>query len=183
MREYQNIFTQVQVSAPDYAGVPIGDETRNRTKGISHNHLLGKLGDAQVGPIYLGTLGVFALITGVLAFLIIGMNMLASVNWDPVQFVRQLFWLSLDPPGPEYGLSIPPLNDGGWWLIAGALLTLSIMLWWARTFRISRNLGMSNYLAWAFGAAIFLYLVLGLDRKSTRLNSSHSQQSRMPSSA
>ena len=164
MREYQNIFTQVQVAAPDYPGVPIGEDGRNRTKGISHNHLLGKLGDAQIGPIYLGTLGVFALITGVLAFLIIGMNMLASVNWDPVQFVRQLFWLSLDPPGPEYGLSIPPLNDGGWWLIAGALLTLSIMLWWARTFRISRNLGMSNYLAWAFGAAISLYLVLGFIR-------------------
>ena len=162
MREYQNIFTQVQVSAPDYPGVPIGDAQRNRTKGITHNHLLGKLGDAQLGPIYLGTLGVFSLVTGLLAFLIIGMNMLASVNWDPVQFVRQLFWLSLDPPGPEYGLSIPPLNDGGWWLIVGALLTTSIMLWWARTFQISRNLGMSNYLAWAFGAAISLYLVLGL---------------------
>ena len=98
MREYQNIFTQVQVSAPDYPGVPIGDAERNRTKGMVHNHLLGKLGDAQIGPIYLGTLGVFSLITGLLAFLIIGMNMLASVNWDPVQFVRQLFWLSLDPP-------------------------------------------------------------------------------------
>ena len=164
MREYQNIFTQVQVSAPDYPGVPIGDAQRNRTKGITHNHLLGKLGDAQLGPIYLGTLGVFSLVTGLLAFLIIGMNMLASVNWDPVQFVRQLFWLSLDPPGPEYGLSIPPLNDGGWWLIVGALLTTSIMLWWARTFQISRNLGMSNYLAGAFGAAISLYLVLGFIR-------------------
>ena len=98
MREYQNIFTQVQVSAPDYPGVPIGDAGRNRTKGMTHNHLLGKLGDAQIGPIYLGTLGVFSLVTGLLAFLIIGMNMLASVNWDPVQFVRQLFWLSLDPP-------------------------------------------------------------------------------------
>ena len=164
MREYQNIFTQVQVSAPDYPGVPIGDAERNRTKGMTHNHLLGKLGDAQIGPIYLGALGVFSLVTGLLAFLIIGMNMLASVNWDPVQFVRQLFWLSLDPPGPEYGLSIPPLNDGGWWLIVGALLTTSIMLWWARTFQISRNLGMSNYLAWAFGAAISLYLVLGFIR-------------------
>ena len=61
-------------------------------------------------------------------------------------------------------MSIPPLNDGGWWLIVGALLTTSIMLWWARTFQISRNLGMSNYLAWAFGAAISLYLVLGFIR-------------------
>ena len=60
MREYQNIFTQVQVAAPDYPGVPIGEDERNRTKGIVHNHLLGKLGDAQLGPIYLGTLGVFS---------------------------------------------------------------------------------------------------------------------------
>jgi photosynthetic reaction center M subunit len=26
--------------------------------------------------------------------------MLASVNWNPVQFVRQLFWLALEPPSP-----------------------------------------------------------------------------------
>ena len=51
MREYQNIFTQVQVAAPDYPGVPIGEEEYNRTSGIIHNHWLGKLGDAQIGPI------------------------------------------------------------------------------------------------------------------------------------
>ena len=48
--------------------------------------------------------------------------MFASVNWNPVQFVRQLPWLSLQPPPPEYGLSIlPPLDQGGWWLMAGLL--------------------------------------------------------------
>ena len=101
MREYQNIFTQVQVSAPDYPGVPIGDAERDRTKGIVHNHLLGKLGDAQIGPIYLGTLGVFSLVTGLLALLILGMNMLSSVNWDPVQFGGQLFWLPWPLPDPS----------------------------------------------------------------------------------
>ena len=53
MREYQNIFTQVQVAAPDYPGVPIGEAGRNRTKGISHNHLLGKLGDTPVSYTHL----------------------------------------------------------------------------------------------------------------------------------
>ena len=57
--------------------------------------------------------------------------MLAQVNWDIVQFVRQLFWLSLEPPPPQYGLSLPPLNQGGWWLMAGGFLTVSILLWWA----------------------------------------------------
>ena len=42
---------------------------------------------------------------GFIAIEIIGLNMLASVNWSPVAFVREFFWLSLDPPGPEWGFS------------------------------------------------------------------------------
>ena len=164
MIEYQNIFTTVQVAAPDYAGVPVENTHDDRTGVLTHSYLMGKLGDAQIGPIYLGPLGVAALFTGTIAFLIIGLNMFASVNWDPIEFVRQLFWLALEPPGPQYGLSFPPLNDGGWWLIAGAFLTLSIMLWWWRTFALGNNYGMGNQMAWAFAAAIWLYLVLGFIR-------------------
>ena len=134
MIEYQNIFTQVQVSAPDYAGVPLENAEDDRSGILTHSYWAGKLGDAQIGPIYLGPVGVAAFFMGTLAFLIIGMNMFASVNWDPIEFIRQLPWLALEPPGPQYGLSFPPLNDGGWWLIAGAFLTMSIMLWWYRTF-------------------------------------------------
>ena len=36
---------------------------------------------------------------------------------------------------------------------------------------------------WGIGHSLTLFVVGGADRKSTRLNSSHSQQSRMPSSA
>ena len=68
--------------------------------------------------------------------------MLASVNWNPIQFVRQLPWLALEPPPPEYGLTIfPPLNEGGWWLMAGFFLTTSILLWWVRMYRRARALG------------------------------------------
>jgi photosynthetic reaction center M subunit len=35
---------------------------------------------------------------GFIAIEIIGLNMWASVNWDPVEFVRQLPWLALEPP-------------------------------------------------------------------------------------
>ena len=164
MRENTNIFTQVRADAPDYSGVPIGDNEYKRSSGIYHSTFMGKFGDAQIGPIYLGATGMASIMMGLIAIFIMGMTMWASVNWDPVQFVRQLFWLSLDPPPPEYGLSLPPLNDGGWYLIAGFFLTASILLWWWRTFKISQNLGMSNYLAWAFAAAIFLYLVLGFIR-------------------
>ncbi|MGE4050239.1 MAG: photosynthetic reaction center subunit M, partial [Piscinibacter sp.] len=105
-----------------------------------------------------------SIIFGTLAFNIIGFNMLAQVNWDPIQFVRQLFWLSLDPPSPAYGLSLPPLNDGGWWLMAGLFLTISIMLWWARMYTRARALGLGTHVSWAFLAAIWLFLVLGFIR-------------------
>ena len=51
-----------------------------------------------------GWLGLASLICGFIAIEIIGLNMLASVNWNPIQFVRHLFWLALEPPAPEYGL-------------------------------------------------------------------------------
>lgn len=162
--EYQNLFTSVQVAAPSYPGVPLGrDEYQREGKGL-HLHWLGRLGDAQIGPIYLGWLGMASLICGFIAIEIIGLNMWASVGWDPVQFARQLFWLALEPPPPAYGLSLPPLNQGGWWLLAGFFLTMAILLWWARMYRRARKLGMGTHVAWAFAAAIWLYLVLGFIR-------------------
>jgi photosynthetic reaction center M subunit len=126
--EYQNIFTRVQVRGPHYAGIPIGAETENRIGEPVDNYWAGMFGDAQIGPIYLGGLGTLSLLFGFIAFEIIGLNMLASVNWSAIEFIRQLPWLALEPPAPKYGLSIPPLNEGGWWLMAGFFLTASIFL-------------------------------------------------------
>jgi photosynthetic reaction center M subunit len=160
---YQNIFTQVQLAGPAEAGVPSrGSDPRIRA--TANNYWLGKVLHSQIGPIYLGPLGLASLVCGLVAFEIIGLNMWASVGWDPVQFVRQLFWLALEPPPAKYGLSIPPLQEGGWWLIAGFFLTAAILLWWARTYRRARALGMGTHVAWAFASAIFLYLVLGFIR-------------------
>ncbi|HSN70020.1 MAG TPA: photosynthetic reaction center subunit M, partial [Steroidobacteraceae bacterium] len=164
MAEYQNIFTRVQVRAPAYAGVPLDRGSWGKRGGSAFNHLLGRIGDAQIGPIYLGWTGLASLLCGFIAIEIIGLNMWASVNWDPIEFVRQLPWLALEPPPPQYGLSIPPLNEGGWWLMAGFFLTTSILLWWLRMYRRARALGMGTHVAWAFAAAIWLYLVLGFIR-------------------
>ena len=164
MVEYQNIFTRVQVQSPAYPGVPIGKDGENRTRAIGHSYWMGKLGDAQLGPIHLGASGLASLIFGFAAFEIIGFNMLASVNWNIAEFFRQLPWLALEPPAAKYGLSIPPMDEGGWWLLAGFFLTISILLWWWRTFQRSKALGMGNHLAWAFAGAIWLYLVLGFIR-------------------
>ncbi len=164
MSEYQNLFTQVQATAPAFAGVPVERGHKEREGPPLHIHLLGRIGDAQVGPIYLGWFGLASLLCGFIAFEIIGLNMLASVNWDPIQFVKQLFWLALEPPPPGNGLAIPRLNEGGWWLMAGFFLTASLLLWWVRMYRRAKALGMGTHVAWAFAAAIWLYLVLGFIR-------------------
>ena len=162
--EYQNLFTSVQAITPSALAPSIGRDTAERTRSVTHVHLLGRIGDAQIGPIYLGWFGVASLLCGFICIEIIGLNMMASVNWDPIQFIRQLPWLALEPPPAKYGLSIPPLNEGGWWRIAGFFLTSSVLLWWVRMYRRAKAMGMGTHVAWAFAAAIWLMLVLGFIR-------------------
>jgi photosynthetic reaction center M subunit len=165
MSTYQNIFTQVQVRGPVEEGVPLGPGEEPRLGTPFHSRLLGWIGNAQLGPIYLGWTGVASLICGFIAIEIIGLNMWASVDWNIIEFVRRLPWLALEPPPPEQGLNVmPPLAEGGWWLIAGFFLTASIILWWVRTYTRAVSLGLGTHVAWAFASAIWLYLVLGFIR-------------------
>ncbi len=165
MARYQNIFTQVQVRAAPEMGVPIPLSDFDRSGNPGFSYWLGKIGNAQIGPIYLGWTGITSLLFGFIAIEIIGLNMWASVDWDPIKFITLLPYLTLNPPGPEHGLKIfPPLNEGGWWLIAGFFLTASILLWWVRTYRRAIALGLGTHTAWAFASAIWLYLVLGFIR-------------------
>lgn len=164
MVAYQNIFTTVQVRGPAEEGISLPAADFERDGKPVFNYWIGKFGNAQIGPIYLGFLGTASIICGIVAFVTIGLNMLASVHWDPIEFVRQLPWLALEPPKAEYGLSLAPLNEGGWWNFTGLFLTVSILLWWARTYRRAISLGMGTHVAWAFAAAIWLYLVLGFFR-------------------
>jgi photosynthetic reaction center M subunit len=91
--------------------------------------------------------------------------MWASVGWDPVQFVRQLPWLALEPPPPANGLYLfPPLAQGGWYMIASFCLLISVLAWWGRVYARARALKMGTHVAWAFASAIWLFLVLGLFR-------------------
>ena len=165
MTQYQNIFTQVQVRSEPEHGAPTKEHDSWRVGKPGFVHLLGVIGNAQVGPVHLGWTGIISLLCGFLAFEIIGLNMLASVDWNPAEFVRQLLWLSLEPPPPEYGLAIlPPLAEGGWWLIAGFFLTVSVILWCVRSFIRARALGLGTHTTWAFASAIWLFLVLGFIR-------------------
>ncbi len=164
MAEYQNIFTQVQVRAAPEMGMVEGVELENRTKSASFSNLLGWFGNAQLGPIYLGTMGVISLATGAIWFVMVGLWFWDQAGYNPAVFLRDLFWLSLDPPAPEYGLSIPPMREGGYFLIASFFLLISVLTWWVRTWLRAEALGMGKHVAWAFASAIWLFLVLGLFR-------------------
>ena len=144
MAYYQNIFTQVQLSHNARHGRACR-EAGTHGRAEPSFHWIGRIGNAQIGPIYLGYLGVLSLVSGLIAFEIIGLNMWASVNWSPIEFVRQLPWLALEPPRPEYGIRIlPPLAEGGWWLLAGMFMTTSVLLWRARMYRRARALGLGT---------------------------------------
>ena len=164
MATYQNIFNRVQIHGEPDPGVPLPPGNIWERGKARFVRLFGIFGEAQVGPGYLGTTGFVSIVFGLVAFEIIGLNMWASVGWDPIEFVRLLPWLALEPPPPEYGLSLPPLNEGGWWLLAGFFLTASILLWWIRMYRRATQLGLGTHVAWAFASAIWLYLVLGFIR-------------------
>ena len=165
MAEYQNIFNQLQVRGPAELGIDNGQGLAAERGGTPvFSNWIGWLGNAQLGPIHLGWFGVISIITGTLALNIIGLNMLAQVGWSIPEFLRQGFWLALEPPGPEHGLSMPPLNEGGWYIIASFLLLVSVMSWWVRTYMRAQALGMGKQVCWAFLSAIWLFLVLGLFR-------------------
>ena len=139
MAQYQNIFTQVQVEGPAYAGVPLRPGSSARETKTTFFYWLGKIGDAQIGPIYLGFTGVCSVLCGLVAIEIIGLNMLAQVDWSPIEFLRQFCWLALEPPKPEYGISIPPLKEGGWWLMAAYLGRDCIWIADCREARLNRH--------------------------------------------
>ncbi len=164
MAAYQNIFTRVQVRGPLHVMPLPRGEGENRIFQPRFVHLLGRIGDAQLGPIYLGRVGIASMVCGTVAIVIIGLNMAASVGFNPIRFFHELPWLALEPPAPQYGLHFPPLAHGGWWLMAGFFLTTSILLWWVRMYRRARALGLGTHTPWAFAGAIWLYLVLGFIR-------------------
>ncbi len=62
MADYQNIFTQVQVRGHTDYGVTEGTNSEPRYNLTTTSHLLGRIGDAQLGPLYLGWSGVASLI-------------------------------------------------------------------------------------------------------------------------
>jgi len=164
MAEYQNIFTAVQARGPLEMGAHSTDMEYRAGKPFL-SWLVGKIGYAQFGPIHLGYMGVLTIVSFTLWLNIIGLNMLASVGWNPIEFIRQLFWLALEPPNAKYGLSLfIPLNEGGWYMIASFFFLIGLISFWIRVYQRALALGMGTHVAWGIAAGFWLILVLGLFR-------------------
>ncbi|MEM6371745.1 MAG: photosynthetic reaction center subunit M [Pseudomonadota bacterium] len=163
--EYQNIFTQVQVEGkPEWGMDDSGELLAERIGTPWFSRLAGFVGNAQIGPLYLGWTGMVSLATGLIWFVMVGISMLSQVGYSIPEFIRQLFWLALEPPSPEYGLSMPPLDEGGWYIIASFFLLVSVMTWLLRSYLLAANHKMGKHVFWAFAGAVWLFLVLGLFR-------------------
>ena len=165
MARFHSLWTSIELVGPDEEGPELPKGSLRRIGRAFHSEWLGRVGETQVLPTYLGAPGLWSLIFGIAAIEVIGLNMWASVDWNVVRFIKMLPFLSLEPPPAKYGLMIlAPLNEGGWWQIAGLFLTTSILLWWWRMYSRARALGMGTHVPWCFASAIWLYLVLGFFR-------------------
>ena len=89
MAEYQNIFTQVQVQGTPEWGMETETSGRERMGKPGFSTLIDWIGNAQLGPVYLGWTGMISLATGILALNIIGLNMLAQVGWSIPEFISR----------------------------------------------------------------------------------------------
>ena len=74
-------------------------------------------------------------------------------------------WLiSINPPPVEYGLSLAPLKQGGYWQIITCCAVVAFSSWVLRQAEISRKLGMAYHVPIAFSVAVFAYVTLNVIR-------------------
>ena len=154
MAEYQNIFSQVQIQGPPEMGMVEDVDLGDRGNSASFSPPFGWLGNAQLGPVYLGPWGVLSLLSGGMWFFMVGISFWVQAGFSPGVFMRDLFYFSLEPPGPEYGLGFAPLWEGGLWLISSFFLLVSVISWWIRSYVLADQLGMGKHVCWAFASAI-----------------------------
>ncbi len=113
----------------------------------------GDLFDFWIGPFYVGFFGVVTAISAILGTALIFYAASQGDTWNP--------WLiSINPPDLSYGLSLAPLNDGGFWQIITICASIAFISWALREVEICRKLGMGYHVPIAFGVAILAYLTL-----------------------
>lgn len=113
----------------------------------------GDLFDFWIGPFYVGFFGVVTAISAILGTALIFYAASQGPTWNP--------WLiSINPPDISAGLSLAPLNAGGFWQIITCCAIIAFVSWALREVEICRKLGMGYHVPIAFGFAILAYVTL-----------------------
>ena len=113
----------------------------------------GDLLDFWVGPFYVGFFGVTTAVCAILGTALILYGASQGDTWN-------VWRISIEPPPLSYGLSLAPMNDGGLWQMITIFACGAFGSWMPRQVEISRKLGMGLHVPFAFGFAIFAYVVL-----------------------
>ncbi|MEM8533508.1 MAG: bifunctional photosynthetic reaction center subunit L/M, partial [Chloroflexota bacterium] len=161
-RKQEEIVDPDEIEDPDARGL-YGNIGRPFNLPPILQRFVGKDG-IRVFPTHLGIWGIISIVTGSVCAIIILLDYLLQVGYNPILFVREFFNLALMPPAKEYGLSLPPWNDGGSYLVATFFLHISVLAWWMRIYTRARATGLGTHLAWGFAAALSLYFVIYLIR-------------------
>jgi photosynthetic reaction center L subunit len=117
----------------------------------------GDLFDFWVGPYFVGFFGVTSVFFAALGTALIVYGAAMGPTWN-------VWLISINPPDVKYGLSIAPIKEGGLWQVVTLCATGAFVSWALREVEIARKLGIGLHVPFAFGMAIFAYVVLEIVR-------------------
>ena len=130
------------------------------SKSVGYLTFLRGFADTQIGPVYLGMWGLFAICSFSLCVLMIFFGYGVQVGYNPIRFLREFAVLSVEPPAPSMGLQWAPLKEGGYWQLATLFLALTLVFWtfrlWTRA--VANNLRPTVPAIW--GAVLFLWAAI-----------------------
>lgn len=117
----------------------------------------GDLFDFWAGPFYVGFFGVMTIFFATLGTALIIYGAALGPTWN-------IWQISINPPGPEYGLGLAPMAEGGLWQIITFCATGAFVAWALREVEICRKLGMGYHVPFAFSIAILAFVTLNIFR-------------------
>ena len=113
----------------------------------------GDLFDFWVGPFYVGFFGVTTLFFTVLGTALILYGAALGPTWN-------VWRISIAPPDISAGLGFAPLQQGGLWQVITVCAIGAFVSWALRQAEISRKLGMTYHIPFAYSVAVFAYISL-----------------------
>jgi len=113
----------------------------------------GDLFDYWIGPFYVGFFGITTAFFAALGTALVVYGAALQGEFNP--------WLiSINPPGPEYGLSLAPIREGGLWQAITVCALGAFFSWALRQVEICRKLGMGYHVPVAYSVAVLAYVTL-----------------------